>query len=168
MSAPLQVLMIEDSASDAKLVLKELSRMGRPIDFERVETEDALQAALDHKSWDLVVSDWSMPKFSALAALAVVKSRRFDIPFIIVSGTIGEDSAVEAMRAGANDYVLKDKLGRLSPAVERELRECEQRRAHRLAASELRESEARFGRLAESGIIGIAIVNVLGGKPQHV
>ncbi|MDB4989279.1 MAG: putative Hybrid histidine kinase [Myxococcaceae bacterium] len=150
MTQPLHVLLVEDSASDAKLVIRELNKIGRPIEFERVETEHSMRSALDRRAWDLVISDWSMPKFSALAALAVVRGKELDLPFIIVSGTIGEDSAVEAMRAGANDYVLKDRLGRLAPAIERELRECEERRAHRLATHELRESEARFGRLAES------------------
>jgi two-component system, cell cycle sensor histidine kinase and response regulator CckA len=155
MTPPLRVLLIEDSASDAKLVVKELRRIGRRIESERVETEEALHAALDQQTWDLVLSDWSMPKFSGLAALGVVRGRRLDTPFIIVSGTVGEDSAVDAMRGGANDYVLKDKLGRLAPAVERELREWKERRAHELASNALRESQARFGRLAESGIIGI-------------
>ena len=149
MTAPLHVLLVEDSATDAKLVVKELQRTGRPIVCERVETDETMRAALASKAWDIVISDWSMPTFSALAALAVVKELGLDLPFLIVSGTVGEDSAVEAMRAGAHDYVLKDKLGRLSPAVERELRECEERRAHRLAANELRESEARFGVLTE-------------------
>jgi two-component system cell cycle sensor histidine kinase/response regulator CckA len=95
--------------------------------------------------------------FSAQAALAILKATGLDLPFIIVSGTIGEVTAVEAMRAGAHDYVLKDKLGRLAPAVERELRECKERGAHRKADEALRESEGRFRRLSESGLVGILI-----------
>ena len=119
-------------------------------------------AALDAKTWDLVISDWSMPKFSAPAALAMLQGRALDLPFIIVSGTVGEDKAVAAMRAGAHDYVLKDNLGRLSPAVERELRECNDRRAHRKVEAALHETEQRFRRLAESGVIGIVIADLTG------
>lgn len=162
MTSSLRALLVEDSASDAKLVVRELERIGRPIVSQRVETEGALRAALEQQPWDIVLSDWSMPKFSGLAALNVVRGMGLDLPFIIVSGTVGEDSAVDAMRGGANDYVLKDKLGRLGPAVERELRECQERRAHARASKSLRESQARFARLAESGIIGITTVSVLG------
>ena len=157
----LRVLHIEDSATDAKLVIHELQRTGCVIESERVETEAAMCVALEQK-WDLIISDWSMPKFTAPAALAILKERGLDLPFIIVSGTIGEDKAVEAMRSGAHDYVLKDALGRLTPAIERELRECKERVARRQAESSLRESESRFGRLADSGLIGIVTSDVLG------
>jgi two-component system, cell cycle sensor histidine kinase and response regulator CckA len=162
MTGVLHVLLVEDSATDAKLVLRELQRMGHPIESECVETADAMRAALERKRWNLVISDWSMPKFTAPAALAIVKEKGLDLPFIIVSGTIGEESAVDAMRTGAHDYVLKDKLGRLTPAIERELRECEERKARRQAEEALRESEARFRRLADSGIIGIVTADVQG------
>jgi two-component system cell cycle sensor histidine kinase/response regulator CckA len=157
----LRVLMIEDCATDAKLVAGALRQTGRTLALERVETAEAMRAALE-REWDIVVSDWSMPKFSAPAALRILKEMRIDIPFIIVSGTIGEEAAVEAMRAGAHDFLLKDKLARLAPAVERELRECIDRAARRQAEGALRESEARFGRLAESGIIGIVTADVHG------
>jgi hypothetical protein len=162
MTGVLRVLLVEDSPTDAKLVIRELGRTGRPIEFERVETAEAMRAALVREPWDLVISDWSMPRFTAPAALAILKEMSFDLPFIIVSGTIGEDTAVDAMRAGAHDYVLKDKLGRLAPAVERELRECKERVARRQAEDALHESEARFRRLSESGIIGITIADVRG------
>jgi two-component system cell cycle sensor histidine kinase/response regulator CckA len=153
----LHVLLVEDSPTDAKLVIAELRRTWQPLVFERVDTAEAMRAALDAKSWDLVLSDWSMPRFSAPAALAVLRETRLDLPFIIVSGTIGEDTAVDAMHAGAHDYVLKDRLGRLAPAIERELRECKERGARRQAEEALRESESRFRRLAESGLVGIIV-----------
>jgi hypothetical protein len=158
----LYVLLIEDSATDAKLVVQELRRTARPLEVERIETAEAMHAAFERRAWNLVISDWSMPNFSAPAALAILKEKRLDLPFIIVSGTIGEGAAVEAMRAGAHDYVLKDNLGRLTPAVERELRECKERVARRQAEDALRESEARFRRLAESGVVGIMISEVSG------
>lgn len=162
MSTPLRVLIVEDSPTDAKLVLHELRKMGRLVEWERVDTRVAMEEALDRREWDLVISDWSMPHFSALGALAVVKARQLDAPFLLVSGTVGEETAVEAMRAGADDFVLKDRLGRLVPAVERSLRECEDRRRRREVELALRASEVRFSRLAESGVIGIAIADVHG------
>src|SRR5258705_6819606 len=102
--------------------------MDRALDVARVEDAAAMRTSLETKSWDVILSDWSLPTFDALGALAVMKECAPDLPFIIVSGTIGEEAAVEAMRAGAHDYVLKDKLARLAPAVERELREAEVRR----------------------------------------
>ncbi len=161
MSGALRVLLVEDSATDAKLIVSALRQAGRTPAFECVETAEAMRGALE-RDWDVVVSDWSMPKFSAPAALRILKEMRLDIPFIIVSGTIGEEAAVEAMRAGAHDFVLKNKLARLKPAVERALRECTERSARRRAESALRESEARFGRLAESGIIGIITADARG------
>jgi len=140
----------------------ELERSGRLVEFERVENAEAMREALARRVWDLVISDWSMPKFTAHAALALVKEQGLDLPFIIVSGTIGEGAAVEAMRTGADDYVLKDNLGRLNPAVDRELRECQGRAARRKAEQALRVSEARFRRLAESGIIGITVADLNG------
>ncbi len=159
---PLRVLLVEDSLTDAKLVVQALRRTGRTVEFERVETAPAMHEALRRAEWDLVISDWSMPHFSATAALAALKETELDLPFIIVSGTVGEDSAVDAMRAGAHDYVLKDKLVRLAPAVERELREWQERSARRQAEHALLASQARFQRLSDSGIIGITIADLDG------
>jgi two-component system cell cycle sensor histidine kinase/response regulator CckA len=150
-----RILLVEDSPTDAKLVLQEIRRAGHAIEFERVEDAAAMRAALEKSHWDVVISDWSMPGFSALAALAVVKEKGLEIPFIIASGMIGEEAAVEAMRAGADDYVVKDKLTRLPAVIERALREYETRAAHRQSEQARRASEFNFSRLAESGIIGI-------------
>jgi PAS domain S-box-containing protein len=147
--------MVEDSPTDAKLVVQALRSMGLEVEFERVEDPESMRRALEDRTWDFVLSDWSMPKFSAMGALDVLKKTGKDLPFIIVSGTVGEESAVDAMHAGAHDYVLKDKLGRLGPAIERERRECKARGA-------LREAQGRFSRLSESGIIGINIADIHG------
>lgn len=141
MTDALRVLIVEDSLTDAELVVRELRRTNRPIEFERVEDAFSMRAALARSPWHAVISDWSMPKFSGLAALAIVKEVGLDIPFLIVSGTVGEETAVEAMRAGAHDYVLKDRLARLAPALERELREIESRIQ---ADAALRRSEHMF------------------------
>jgi len=161
-TATLRILLIEDSANDAKLVAQELRRLGRPIEIERVETADAMREALKRRPWDIVLSDWSLPKFSGPAALAVMQELESDLPFVIVSGTVGEEAAVDAMRGGAHDYVLKDRLARLVPAVERELREHKNRRARREAEEALRASNDRFSRLTSSGIVAILFGDVTG------
>jgi PAS domain S-box-containing protein len=158
----LRTLLIEDSPTDAKLVLRELGKLGRPIEASRVQNDSGLREALVTSNWDLILCDWSMPGYSAIRALSVVKELAPDVPFVIVSGTVGEESAVEAMRAGARDYVLKDKLGRLIPVVDRELREAGERAARQLAETALRASEARFTRLSTSGIVGIVFADLDG------
>jgi two-component system cell cycle sensor histidine kinase/response regulator CckA len=152
---PLRLLLVEDSPTDAKLVLAALRALQRPIESHRVEDPNAMRAALAEKSWDIVLSDWSMPHFSALGALEVLQKSELDIPFIIVSGTVGEDIAVEAMRAGAHDYVLKDRLARLIPAINRELRESALRQSRREALAALQASEARYRRIVESTSHGV-------------
>ncbi|MBI2954929.1 MAG: response regulator [Chloroflexi bacterium] len=136
MGKPLRVLIVEDSRADADLLLEELRRGGREPIFQRVETAEAMNEALDRQSWDIVLSDYVMPRFDGLAALELLKVKGIDTPFIIVSGVIGEDVAVKAMKAGAGDYVIKGNLTRLVPAVERELREAEVRRERRKAEEE--------------------------------
>jgi EAL domain-containing protein (putative c-di-GMP-specific phosphodiesterase class I)/CheY-like chemotaxis protein len=129
-------LFVEDSDEDAELVLRELRRGGFDVAFERVDTSEAMGAALAERPWDLVLCDYAMPRFSAPAALALMKAALVDLPFFIVSGTIGEEAAVEAMRNGVNDYITKGHLARLVPAVQRELayRASIAQRAARLAA----------------------------------
>ena len=150
MGIPLRVLNIEDSEDDTALVVRELRRGSYEPTFERVDTAAAMKAALDKQTWDIVISDHNMPHFSSLAALALLKENGLDLPFIIVSGTIGEDIAVTAMKAGAHDYIMKDNLTRLNPAIERELREAEVRRERKRAEASLRESETRFRSVAQS------------------
>jgi diguanylate cyclase (GGDEF)-like protein len=130
MTTPLRALIIEDSPNDTTLLLRELERGGYATTHERVETAGALTAALDGQTWDIIFSDYAMPHFDGLAALKLVKETGHDLPFIFVSGSIGEDTAVQAMKAGAHDYIMKGNFKRLLPSVARELREAEIRRAH--------------------------------------
>ncbi|MEO5731950.1 MAG: PAS domain S-box protein [Byssovorax sp.] len=144
MDKRLRVLMVEDSAEDAALLLRCLKRAGYTTSTERVETADTMKDALSRGPWDVVVSDHRMPLFSALGALGVLRERALDLPFIIVSGNIGEELVVAAMQNGASDYVLKDDLTRLVPAIERALSTVTQRQKQREAEEALRESEERF------------------------
>jgi two-component system, cell cycle sensor histidine kinase and response regulator CckA len=150
MNPLLHILIVEDSEDDLLLLLRELRRGGYNPDYVRVETAAEMQAALDRQLWDIVIADYTLPRFSAPEALELLQQKQQDIPFIIVSGTIGEEAAVAAMRAGAHDYLLKDNLTRLVPAVERELRESQERQQRLWAEQALRESEERFRQLAEN------------------
>jgi PAS domain S-box-containing protein len=154
--------LVEDSETDAKLVAHELRKMLGAVETERVDDAVGLRGSLARVGWDVVISDWAMPKLSVFEALAMTRESDLDLPFIIVSGSINEADSIDAMRAGANDYVLKDKLGRLVPAVEREIRESKSRRARHLAEAALSHSLARLTRLSESGIVGIIVADVLG------
>ena len=146
----LRVLVVEDSEADAKLLARQLSRAGYEATTFRVETAEEMTRQLEEKSWDLIVADYSMPKFSAAAALALVKEKGLDIPFIILSGTIGEETAVEAMRSGAHDYIMKGSSARLIPAIERELREAVERATRRKAERAIYDNERRFRSLIEN------------------
>src|SRR3982751_6000236 len=123
----LQVLITEDVKDDALLTIDTLSRRF-DVTFERVQTPEAMRDALQRETWDVVISDWQMPMFTALQALALSREKDPDIPFIVVSGTVEEEIAVRAMELGAHDYIIKDNLTRLNAAVERELREAAIRR----------------------------------------
>ena len=143
MGTPLRVLIVEDSEDDAILLLRELRRGGCDPIFERVDTPAAMTDALDKRTWDIVIADYSMPHFSAPEALKLMQKSGLDLPFIIVSGKIGEDTAVAAMKAGVHDYIMKNNLTRLVPVIKRELREVEERREHKRADEALQESEAK-------------------------
>lgn len=132
------MLHIEDQERDVVLIDRHLSQAGYAVVSERVDTPEAMKAALETRAWDVILCDYSMPQFDALRALDLIKKLKLDLPFIIISGTIGEAAAVEAMRAGANDYLMKDSLARLAPAIERERAEFENRGARRQAEEQLR------------------------------
>jgi two-component system cell cycle sensor histidine kinase/response regulator CckA len=142
MPKPLRALFVEDNENDALLVARALTRGGFEVSWERVETREGMAAALDRGPWDLIISDFRMPQFSASEAVALYRERGQDTPFILVSGTVGEKQAVDALKAGAHDFFLKHELTLLPPAVERELREAENRRAWREAEKEREESRA--------------------------
>ena len=124
----LRVLAVEDVEDDVLLLAREIRRAGYDPVIERVDTAEAMGAALDRGDWDVVIADHALPQFNGLAALALLKQRDLDLPFILVSGAIDEETAVGAMRAGAHDYVMKSNLRRLAPAIQRELHEAQERR----------------------------------------
>ncbi|HEV3028033.1 MAG TPA: hybrid sensor histidine kinase/response regulator [Planctomycetota bacterium] len=140
----LRVLIVEDSEDDAQLMLHELRRGGYAPKHRRVETEDGMREAVSSGPWDVVLADYSLPQFSGANALALLRKTGLDLPFIIVSGAIGEATAVAAMKAGAHDYVMKNNLSRLVPAVERELRDAVVRRERRDGEEELRAHAAEI------------------------
>jgi len=150
LSTPVCVLVVEDSEDDTSLLLRELCRGGYELTFERVDTPAGMSAALDNKEWDLVICDYSMPHFSGMDALSLLRAKGSEAPFIFLSGTIGEETAIAALKQGAQDYVMKDNLKRLLPAIQRELHEAEQQRERKRLeqqVQELRKFEA-IGRLA--------------------
>jgi PAS domain S-box-containing protein len=142
MKTLLRILIVEDSEDDAELMMREIQRGGYAVEFERVETQATMQEALSRGLWDIILSDYTMPAFSALAAVRTLKESGLDIPLLVVSGTIGEETAVTALKAGAHDFLLKGKLARLIPAIERELRDAEARRSRH-------EAELRYKLLVE-------------------
>jgi sigma-B regulation protein RsbU (phosphoserine phosphatase) len=159
MKKPLRVLLIEDSEFDAELLLSELRRGGYDPAFERVQDAEGLKAALRSNKWDIIFADYTLPQFSAPEALAILHESGLDMPFIIVSGSIREDTAVAAMKAGAHDYLMKENLARLIPAVERELREAANREGKRITKEALRESELRYRLLWETATDAIILID---------
>jgi signal transduction histidine kinase len=155
MSTPLRLLLVEDSEDDAMQLLRELRRSGFDVTHTRVETPEAFSRALEQGAWEVIIADYALPRFDGLAAFAQVQQRGLDVPFLIVSGQIGEDTAVAAMKAGVHDFLLKDKLGRLGPAVARELREA------RLRAERLRMQEQLLlsERLASLGLVAASVAH---------
>src|SRR5439155_5861134 len=158
----LRVLIVEDSEFDAQMMVSLLRKGGYDVIFERVESAQALTAALADRAWDVVLSDYNLPKFNAPAALNILRESGLDLPFIIVSGGIGEDIAVSAMKAGAHDYLMKGNLSRLVPAVERELREAANRASQREAKRALQESELRYRLLWETSPDAVILMDPMG------
>src|SRR5688572_23049393 len=145
----LRLLLVEDTDEDAMLVLRELRKGGFNVTHKRVFTAEDFQGAIDRESWELILADYSMPQFSGPDAFGLLQKRGLDVPFIIVSGTVGEETAVAAMKAGVHDFVLKDKLHRLVPAVQRELREA----SVRAEREKMREQLMLSDRLASVGML---------------
>lgn len=125
---PLRLLVLEDVPNDAELAITELEEAGYTCDWKRVETREEFLAELDVPEYDIILSDYGLPSFDGLTALKLLQDRKHDIPFILVSGTLGEEEAIESLKAGATDYVLKTRLSRLAPVVKRALEEFEVRR----------------------------------------
>jgi PAS domain S-box-containing protein len=162
----LRILIVEDSEDDVALLLRELRKGGYQPEYRCVCTADSMRAALANGKWDIIVSDWSMPHFTGLDAFRIVRESKIDVPFIIVSGTIGEEVAVEALRAGVQDFMTKGKFLRLVPAIERELREHRERCRRRDAeerlerrGQEIAESEQLLRLVIESVPDGVAVVD---------
>lgn len=158
----LRVLIVEDSEDDALLVIRELERGGYDTTFKRVETAEAMTAALEKQSWDIIIADYHLPHFSAPEALELFHQSGLDLPFIVISGTIGEEIAVETMKAGAHDYLMKDNLTRLVPAIERELHESEVRKERKRAQEELKVAEENFRNSLDNSPLGIRIITAEG------
>jgi phosphoserine phosphatase RsbU/P len=178
----LRVLIVEDSEFDAHMIVSMLRKGGYEVSFQRVETAPGMSAALAGNAWDVILADYNLPEFNAPNALKMVQQSGLDIPFIIVSGGIGEDIAVAAMKAGAHDYLMKGNLSRLVPAVERELRDSANRASQRNAERALQESELRYRLLWETAPEAIimmepagtihfanpAVADVFGYPPEEV
>ncbi len=159
MGIPLRVLLVEDAEDDAVLILRQLKKGGYKTTAERVDTPEAMSKALTDKKWDIVLADFRMPHFSAPAALELLNSLHPEIPLIIVSGAIGEEAAVEAMRNGAKDFIMKGNWARLIPAVEREFREALLRQEQRLIEQALHKSEVRYRTVVETANVGIVTID---------
>jgi diguanylate cyclase (GGDEF)-like protein/PAS domain S-box-containing protein len=159
---PLRILVVEDSEDDAALLLRVLRRGGLDPVTRRVDTPEAMRAALRDETWDAITCDFVMPRFSGPDALKVLQQSGLDLPFVVISGKVGEETAVEMMKAGAHDFIVKGRLARLVPALRREVRDANMRRQARLAQALLAESEAHFHALARLSPVGIFQIDAEG------
>ena len=159
MDKPIRVLIVDDSEDDGLLLMRNLKNGGFSPSYEQVDTAEAMNKALDEQTWDVILCDNSMPTFDAASALELYKNKRLDLPFIIVSGTIADETAVAAMKAGAHDYTMKGNLARLSSAVDRELREAKNRQERRITEIQLRKSEEKYRTLFEDSSDAIYLNN---------
>ncbi|MFZ3056452.1 MAG: PAS domain S-box protein [Smithella sp.] len=162
MNISLRVLIVDDSDDDAKLMIRQLRNGGYDPKWKRVETAETMKAALESQQWDVILCDYKMPRFNSPAALKVLQDIKIDIPFIIVSGAIGEDTAVAAMKSGAHDFLMKDKLAKLVVAIEREIREAKIRQEKKTADEMLKKSEENFRHSLDNSPLGIRIVSADG------
>lgn len=159
MKQALRLLQVEDSENDAAIILRLLKGSGYEIEAKRVETEEQMRAAFKSGPWDLIISDYRLPQFSAPAALTVFRETKLDIPFIVISGAVGEEIAVSIMRGGAHDFLLKDKMDRLLPAVDRELNEAKIRRQSREADQKLHAANAELEAIHSNAPVLMFVLN---------
>jgi two-component system sensor histidine kinase UhpB len=156
---PLRALLVEDSQDDADLILIALNEDGFDVVCERVETEDAMSSAINGRIWDVVISDFSLPRFSAINAMTILRKANLDIPFVIVSGCIGEESVVALMKDGVSDFVMKDKLARLAPVIKFELHNANMRREHQVAQDALKRNSALLSGITSALGEGIYVLD---------
>ena len=162
MPALLRVLIVDDSEDDTSLIIRKLSSGGYDPKWERVDSSEAMKNALKREDWDIILCDYKMPNFNAPAALKLAHGNKTDIPFIVVSGAIGEDTAVDLMKSGAHDYVMKDKLAKLAVAVERAIREAKIRRDKKMTEEMLKMSRENFRHSLDDSPLGVRIVTATG------
>src|SRR5687768_1814447 len=144
MATILRALIVEDSEYDTQTMLRELRRGGYEVEYERVETRSVMEQTLSERTWDLILCDYTLPRFSAGDALRTLQQSGLDLPFIIISGTIEEENAVDMLKAGAHDFIVKGRMARLLPAIERELKDAQTRRLQREAEVQRQELMARL------------------------
>ncbi len=158
MKEKIRLLLIEDSETDAELIMRKLEKEGLEVEHKRVQSSRGMKTALENSGWDIVISDYAMPRFDAIKAWEILEESGIDIPFIIVSGKIGEDTAVDAMRSGVHDYIMKDRMDRLAPTIRREVADAETRRQHRLDRQLRRKLDKRYRMVIENAGEGIAVI----------
>lgn len=188
MTTLLRALIVEDSSNDAHLLVRELKQRGFELEYERVESREAMKQALLLREWDIVLCDYSLPQFNAMAALAVLKESGIDIPFLVISGTIDEDTAVSVLKAGADDFIVKGRFARLVPAIERETENARLRRSYRegqtkqeslaenlnLVSAELERflytafHELRSPLVTIKGFLGLLTEDIQSNRPERV
>ncbi|MBI3645308.1 MAG: response regulator, partial [Acidobacteriales bacterium] len=162
MKSPLRVLLLEDNPADAELILKALAGEGIDCEAVRVETRADFLAAVEGNSFDLILSDFSLPSFDGLTALEIARAKAPEVPFIFVSGAMGEELAIQTLKSGAIDYVLKHRLTRLAPAVRRAMEEAGERAARRAAERSRSEAESLFRALFDQMAVGVAVADLSG------